>query len=184
MLRYFIETWKFGNEDVAARALLKNDALFGAAGRDFLGFALLSMVQRDKQPPLPADINTADQARAFLGWLRQDIHQFAYNGLFPVDAGRVAIPTQADGQSTLARAVQALPELQPLTLFCETTCGPQEQQTCLADTVWIVSQTGGFPYPFSSPAQSLIPDETYWSSARLFKDLGRNLERQKWLGCR
>lgn len=184
LLRYFIETWKFGREDVAARAVLENDALFGAAGRDFLGFVILSMVQEGKQPPLPADINTADKARAFLGWLRQDIHQFAYSGMFPVDAGRIATPTQPDGLSTLAMAVQTLPELQPLKLFCEATCGPQEQQACLADTVWIVSQTGAFPYPFSSPAQSLIPDETYWSSARFFRDLGRNLKRQNWKGCR
>lgn len=184
LLRFFIETWQFGKEDVAARALLENDALFGAAGRDFLGFVLLSMEQDGKQPPLPAGINNADEARAFLGWLRQDIHRFAYSGSYPVDAGRVAMPTQPDGLSTLAMAVQALPELQPLTLFCEVTCGPQEQEACLADTVWIVSRTGAFPYPFSSPAQSLIPDETYWSSARFFKDLGRNLKSRDWQGCR
>ncbi len=184
LLRYFIETWKFGHEDVAARILLANDAQFGAAGRDFLGFVILSMVQEGKQLLLPTDINTADKARAFLGWLRQDIHQFAYSGLFPIDAGRVAVPTQPDGLAKLAMAVQSLPELQPLTLFCEATCEAQEQQACLADTVWIVSQTGAFPYPFSSPAQSLIPDDTYWSSDRFFRDLGRNLERQNWQGCR
>ena len=184
LLRYFIETWIFGREEVAVRVLLENDALFGAAGRDFLGFAILSMVQNGKQPPLPVDIKTADQARAFVAWLRQDIHQFAFSGLFPVDGGRVAVPTQPDGLVALAVAVQALPELQPLTLFCEATCEVQEQQACLADTVWLVSQAGAFPYPFSSPAQSLIPDETYWSSGRLFSDIGRNLERQDWQGCR
>ena len=184
LLRYFIETWKFGREEVAASAVLANDALFGAAGRDFLGFVILSMAQEGKHPPLPADINTAEKARAFLGWLRQDIHQFAYSGLFPIDAGRVAVPTQPDGLATLATAVQTLPELQPLTLFCAATCEAQEQQACLAETVWIVSQTGAFPYPFSSPAQSLIPDETYWSSDRFFRDLGRNLDRQSWQGCR
>ena len=184
LLRYFIETWKFGREDVAARALLENDTLFGAAGRHFLGFALQSMMQGGKQPPLPTGINTAGDARAFLDWLRQDIHQFAHRGLYPVDAGRVAIPTQPKGLSTLALAVQALPELQPLTLFCEATCGPPEQDACLADTVWIVSRSGAFPYPFSSPAQSLIPDETYWSSARFSEDLARNLKNQNWQGCR
>lgn len=184
LLRYFIDTWSFGFEDVAARAILENDALFGAAGRDFLGFAIQSMVQKGKQPLLPDNINTADQTRAFLEWLRQDIHQFAYSGLFPADAGRIAIPTQPDGLSTLAMAVQALPELQPLTLFCEATCEAQGHQACLADTVWIVSQTGAFPYPFSSPAQSLISDETYWSSTRFFEDVGRNLERKNWQGCR
>lgn len=184
LLRYFIETWKFGYEDVAARAVLENDALFGAAGRDFLGFVLLSMVQEGKQPPLPADIKTADQARSFLRWLRQDIHQFAYSGQFPVDARKVAVPTQPDGLAALAMAVQTLSELQPLTLFCEATCEAQEQLACHADTIWIVSQTGAFPYPFSSPAQSLIPDETYWSSHRFIRDLGRNLERQNWQGCR
>lgn len=184
VLRYFIDAWKFGHEEVAARALLENADLFGAAGRDLLGFIIISMVQEGKEPPLPADIETADQARSFLRWLRQDIHQFAYSGLFPIDDGKVALPTQADGREALAMAVQTLPELQPLTLFCEVTCEAQEQQACLADTVWIVSQTGAFPYPFSSPAQSLIPDETYWSSGRFFGDFRRILERQTWKGCR
>ncbi|MEM9576973.1 MAG: hypothetical protein AAF999_08155 [Pseudomonadota bacterium] len=184
LLRYFIETWKFGQEDVAARALLENDAQFGAAGRDFLGFVILSMVQDGKQPPLPTDIETADQARSFVHWLRQDIHQFAYSGLFPLGGGKVAVPTQPDGLTALSMAVQSLPELQPLVLFCEALCEAQEQKACHADTVWLVSQTGAFPYPFSSPAQSLIPDETYWSSTRFFNDVRRNLELQDWQGCR
>jgi hypothetical protein len=116
--------------------------------------------------------------------LRQDIHRFAFSGLFFLSGGKFAVPTQPDGLAKLAMAVQTLPELQPLTLFCEATCEAEEQKACLADTVWAVSQTGAFPYPFSSPAQSLIPDETYWSSARFFKDVRRNLERKNWQGCR
>ncbi|WP_299662029.1 hypothetical protein [uncultured Ruegeria sp.] len=184
LLGYFIQTLLFDREDVAIRTIIENDALFGAAGRDFLGFAIQTMIQKGKQPPLPADIGTNEGTLAFLDWLRSDIHQFAANGYFPIEDGRIAIPTRPDGLQALADAVLKLRELQPILLFCEGMCGEAQQQTCLADTVWAVAQASAFPYPFSSPAQSLISDEEYWGSARFIEDVNRTLDRQGWQGCR
>ena len=184
LLRYLLETWKHDRLDIAIRTLLENDALFGAAGRDFLGFALQTMLQDGKQPPFPAEIDTDEKALTYLQSLRRPLHQFAYSGFYPFAEDRTAVPSQPDGQKALADAVRTLPELQPLTLFCETTCRSSQQEACLADTAWAVAATGAFPHPFSSPAQSLISDETYLSSSRFSADLRRTLRLSNWPGCR
>ncbi|KIC36468.1 hypothetical protein RA27_22215 [Ruegeria sp. ANG-R] len=184
LLGYFIKTWQFGHEDVAVRAIIENDALFGAAGRDFLGFAIQSMIQRGKQPLFPSRIRTIEEMRAFLDWLRSDVHKFAASGYIRTNGTQIAIPTRRDGLELIADAAHSLRELQPLLLFCESMCAASQQRSCLADTASTIAQAGAFPYPFSSPAQSLIADEAYWSSSRFFEDVNRTLNRQGWSGCR
>lgn len=184
LLIFFLETWKFGREEAAIRAIIENEALFGAAGRSFLGFAILSMVQDGSQPPLPADINTTEKARAFLAGLTSEINRFAASGSYSLGTNRVAVPAQPDGIEALSGAVEALPELTPLVQYCEATCSVPQQETCRADTVWAMAQAGRFPFPFASPAQSLIPDEQYWASLRFRGDLERTLDNQDWPGCR
>jgi hypothetical protein len=181
---YLLESWKRGRGEYAAQVLIENHQLFGAAGRDFLGFVIVSMAQAGKSPPLPTTIDSAEKAREFVRWLRSDVHKLSFSGMLPMGANRIAVPSQREGVEKLSAAVKQLPELQPLALFCEATCALNQQDTCLADGVWAIRQRGTFPYPFSSPAQSLIEDATYWASARFVGDVGRMVRRGGWQACR
>ena len=77
-----------------------------------------------------------------------------------------------------------LPALRPLAVHCQTTCAPGEQELCLAEGANALSAAGAFPWPFASPAQSLIPDADYWTAPRFPQDVARLLARGGWEGCR
>ena len=57
----------------------------------------------------------------------------------------------------------------PLVAFCDRHC-PDSPGTCAALGAALAPKG---PFPFESPSQRLIPDEVYWSSARMEGDLAR-----------
>lgn len=50
---------------------------------------------------------------------------------------------------------------------------------CLAQGPFALQFGPAYPYPFSSPAPSLISDETYWSSNRFPSDVDRMMSNDR-----
>ncbi|AZV79663.1 hypothetical protein EBB79_18480 [Parasedimentitalea marina] len=196
---YFVEMWDFEVFEFVAQILLENDEAFGAAGRYRLGSIIQSMANAGKPLPLPSTINTSAKAQEYLNWLRSDVNEFASSGLIRIASDRVAQPDdvpeylmpfrfahpdRAEDRVRLAKIVNELPELQPLRLFCETKCKTVQQEACYADGAWALMQAAAYPFPFASPAQSLIDDASYWGSPRFVTDVNRMLAKGNWPGCR
>lgn len=173
-----------GRNDYAAQILLAHEATFGAAGRYNLGLALHGLADKNHPLPLPSTINTNAKTKAFLKWLRQDMHAVAAEGPLRLSMARIPNLNQHKTRERLVQIVRELEELQPLVLCCESNCAADQQQACLADSASAIGRTGAFPYPFASPAQSLIDDVSYWGSPRFTGDAARMLTKGSWVGCR
>jgi len=65
-----------------------------------------------------------------------------------------------------------VPALKPLVNFCSKRC-KNSVQTCVA--VGASLAFGLPPFPFSSPAESLVSNKRYWASARIDQDIARRL---------
>jgi hypothetical protein len=176
---YIFQGWLEHQLEAPAEMILENDKAFGAAGRYMLGVLFVSMAENGQMPPFHAGVNTIAKTRVFVDWLTSDLHEFAFSGSM-VLRGLQRNPSTRDA---LAQAVVQLPELQPLTLFCETSCAASQQEICLAEGIDAVTWSGAFPFPFASPAQSLIDDATYWGSARFPEDVKRMVLKGGWKWC-
>jgi len=64
----------------------------------------------------------------------------------------------------------------PIKNFCERNCS-ESQQSCIAVGASALSAAG--PFSMRSPAESLISNDTYWSSARAEADLARQIRDVK-----
>ncbi|NRB21063.1 MAG: hypothetical protein HRU33_26910 [Rhodobacteraceae bacterium] len=66
--------------------------------------------------------------------------------------------------------VMEVPELEPAISWCSAHCGRSVPQCVLA-----ASFVGQGKYsPFSSPVESLLPNDVYWSSSRIEADIARS----------
>lgn len=181
---YLHKMWLHGQHDYAVQILYEHSELFGAAGRDFLGFHLQTMAVNGSPLPLPHSIDTREKAETFLRDLRSEVNRFASSGSIEASSNRIAVPHNLKDRTRMVELIRKLPELEPLTVFCQRTCKPNYQDSCLANSAWALMQIAEYPYPFASPAQSLIDDATYQSSPRFPLDITRTLKRGKWSGCR
>lgn len=181
-LIYALALWKAGKGEEAAQILHEHEARFGAAGQDFLGFLLMDLAIGGTVGPLPDGMNTPAKLEAYLHALRSDENRFAYSGT--LDTSPLLHPSREGDRERLAQLVHAVPAVRPLVLFCEARCGERQQEMCLAEGAWSLAKAANHPYPFASPAQSLIEDATYWASPRFFSDVEHLLARGDWLGCR
>lgn len=73
-------------------------------------------------------------------------------------------------RNLITRYAELVPAWKPLRDLCESSCAPSYDSCLLAGGTAI-----GYSrrFPFSSPLQSLISDETYWNSARIRGDAAR-----------
>ena len=170
---------------VFALQMLQNNAdAFGPAGQSMAYFLMSTIHLGGGTPPIPADVKTEADLRAYIASLRSSLNGFASSGLYDSKDNRYLTPDSPRNRQRLSDAVRALPELQPLTLFCEVTCSETQQNTCLAEVSFAMARTGAFPFPVASPAQSLIDDTTYWSSDRMLGDVERMAKTGQWQDCR
>ncbi len=78
----------------------------------------------------------------------------------------------------VARVSNDVKSWTPIKNFCEKNC-PDTQQECIA--VGANAWTLAGPFAMRSPAQSLISNDTYWSSARSEADLARQIrDVEEW----
>ena len=75
-------------------------------------------------------------------------------------------------QSDLKMYAERVRAWQPLVTLCESSC-PTTYSDCLLAGAISIGPTSRFP--FSSPAQSFISNDAYWSSARIRSDAARRL---------
>lgn len=179
--------WLLARGDARPVADVVNAApeAFGLPGRDLLGMALILLSQRGRSMPVPpAAAVSRDAAADYIATLRSAANRFAALGQYPLASGTLAVPATPEGRQALAAAARDLPALRPLAVHCQTTCAPGEQELCLAEGANALSAAGAFPWPFASPAQSLIPDADYWTAPRFPQDVARLLARGGWEGCR
>lgn len=86
---------------------------------------------------------------------------------------RLADLTQdAEYQAFVMQNAEKVPSWTPLRDMCEVSCAPS-YSTCLL--AGVASMSAGRKLPFASPAQSLIPTQDYWSSARIRGDAARRM---------
>ncbi|MBO9396700.1 hypothetical protein J7400_08410 [Shimia sp. R9_2] len=164
-----------------AQLLVSHEADFGAAGRYVLGQFLVDTASKSAGST-EYSVQQADFAHGLS--LQSNQNTLASIGSFPIGEAGITLPEDPQLRSEIADAVGALPEFEPLVNFCQQTCAPHDLQYCLASGAYAAPKGVLFPFPFASPAQSLVSDEEYIQSGRVMLDVGRILEIGQWSGCR
>ena len=88
------------------------------AGRDIALFLMSTFPAIEGAPPIPADVKTEADLRAYIASLRSSLNGFASSGLYDWEDNGYLTPETAQNRQRLSDAVRALPELQPPTVFC------------------------------------------------------------------
>ena len=178
VIRYFIKMWLGDETEPAARLILENDELFGPAGRSLLKTIFQTMAYQGKGDTAREMVLSHPNPQKLLASLFADINAFAGSGSLGAFAN--PLPRADRTREKLAQMVRALPELRPLISYCERTCAVDQMEVCLAHGSFALNFGPAYPYPFSSPAPSLISDETYWSSSRFPSDVDRMMANEHW----
>lgn len=83
-----------------------------------------------------------------------------------------ALVDDSDLRANVIRLSDNVRSWSPIKNFCEANCS-NSRQSCTAVGASALLAAG--PFPMRSPAESLIPNNVYWSSARVEADLVRQI---------
>lgn len=98
-------------------------------------------------------------------------HELAWTAASPL-----ALVEDPDLRANVIRLSDDVRSWTPIQNFCEANCA-DSRQSCTAVGASALSAAG--PFSTRSPAESLIPNDVYWSSARVEADLVRQIREVK-----